>query len=326
MKLTRRNFLVFSTTISAGALLAACGSPQAETPAPTLESSPFTPTPDDKFDVLAEGLDFPEGPAFDSLGNVWCTELGWVGDRRGLVQLVDGKVRRISMDSRPNGMIFDRQGRAWVTDSGLNAIRRFDPQTETWETMLEAVGGDSLHTPNDLCFDAQGNLLFTCPNFDSSERTGYVVCLRPDGTASKIAEGYYRPNGLDIVDGGKALVVGDTPQKQLFKGAWNDQTCLWESPQPWAKVGGSEGPDGMTPGADGLLYAAIYGDGVIRVVDGSGKIVREIKVPGSNPTNVAVDPTGRLGIVVTETEKGRLLSYPGIKPGLATFDGGEAWK
>jgi gluconolactonase len=293
---------------------------------PGPDTQVLTPTPDDRFEVLAEGLDFPEGPAFDAQGNVWCTEVGWVGDRRGLVQLVDGKVRRIPLDSRPNGMIFDRQGRAWVTDSGLNAIRRFDPQSETWETMLETVAGERLHTPNDLCFDGQGNLLFTCPNFDSNERSGYVVCLQPDGKAARIAEGYYRPNGLELVDGGKALVVGDTYQKQLFKGAWDDRSCVWENPQPWCKVGGSEGPDGMTPGADGLLYAAIYGDGVIRVIDPNGTIVREIRVPGNNPTNVAVDPSGKLGIVVTETEKGKLISYPGFRPGVATFDGGDAWK
>ena len=94
---------------------------------------------------------------------------------------------------------------------------------------------------------------------------------------------------------------------------------MWQDPQPWAQVGGSEGPDGMVPGADGLLYQAIFGDGVIRVVNAQGQVEREIAVPGANPTNVAIDPAGRLGIVVTETEQGQLLSLPTIQPGVALF-------
>jgi gluconolactonase len=168
--------------------------------------------------------------------------------------------------------------------------------------------------------------LFTCPNFASAEKSGYVVCLSPDGRAVKVASGLHRPNGLEIVDGGKALVVADTYQKTLFKGEWDAVSLEWKAPAAWVRVGGAEGPDGMAFGADGLLYQAIYGDGVVRVVGPEGKIVREVQVPGMNVTNVAVDPGGKLGIVVTETEKGRLLSYPGIQPGEAIFDGGEAWK
>ena len=192
--------------------------------------------------------------------------------------------------------------------------------------MLEEIEGEVLQTPNDLCFDARGNLLFTCPNFSSEEPKGYICCLSPDGKGIKVATGFYRPNGLDIVDGGKALVVADTYQKTLFKAGWDDLKLEWEKPVPWAHVGGAEGPDGMVFGANGLLYQAIYGDGVVRVVQANGDIIQEIQVPGKNVTNVAIDPGGKLGIVVTETEKGQILSYPGVKPGEAIFDGGDVWK
>ena len=191
---------------------------------------------------------------------------------------------------------------------------------------MDKIDSEALLSPNDLSFDARGNLLFTCPNFGSEEALGYVVCLKPDKTALKIATGYYRPNGLEIVDGGKALVVADTFQRTLFKGAWDDEACTWTNVQPWARVGGSEGPDGMAFGADGMLYQAIYGDGVICVVNGQGVVTERIELPGKNPTNVAVDPSGKLGLVVTEAEKGLLLSIAGVKPGAAIFDGGESWE
>jgi gluconolactonase len=339
MKHNRRTFIK-AALLSTGGLLASCvgtaspASTPAGSPTPTM-AAPFpaaspsapiagpTPPRPGQVVVLAEGLEFPEGPAFDPQGRLWCTELG----SGNLVRLeADGTLRRYPTGGSPNGLAFDRLGRAWVPDSQQNAIRRFDTKTEAWETLLDSLDGAALQAPNDLAFDALGNLLFTCPNFASTERTGYVVCLRPDGTARVIGEGFYRPNGLDVVEQGKALVVADTYQKTLFKGAWDAQTAAWSDPQPWAEVGGSEGPDGMAPGADGLLYQAIYGDGVVRVVAPDGRVAAELALPGANPTNAAIDPSGQLGLVVTETEKGQLLSLPWVTPGMAIFDGGEAWE
>ncbi len=321
---SRRTFLRSALSLSGGLLAACSTSPSLPSPTPTAQVPTISPAP--QVTVLASGLDFPEGPAFDPQGRLWCTEL--LGGT--IVLLQDDTLQRILVGGGPggraNGLAFDSAGRAWVTDSGRNAIQRYDPASGQWKVILDQVDGSGLLTPNDLCFDAAGNLLFTCPNFASTEPTGYVVCLSPDGSAKKIVEGYYRPNGLDIVDGGKSLVVADTYRKTLYKGAWDDTARAWKDPQPWARVGGSEGPDGMAPGADGQLYQAIYGDGVIRVVGADGQVEREIPVPGANPTNVAVDPSGKLGIVVTETEKGQLLSLQGIQPGAAVFDGGSAWK
>lgn len=323
----RRTFLKQIFLFSGGLLAACSGEPPSATPtsaqpatsaALRVATAAQTNAPD-SVDVLASGLNFPEGPAFDPQGGLWCTEL----QSGNLVKLVDGQLKRYPIGGgaggRGNGLAFDLQGRAWVADSGRNAIQRFDPATEQWETVLDKIDGQPLQSPNDLAFDPAGNLLFTCPNFGSTEASGYVVCLRPDGAATKIVEGFNRPNGLDLVDGGLSLVVADTYRKTLFKGAWDSNSAVWSDPQPWALVGGSEGPDGMAPGADGLLYQAIYGDGVIRVVNAQGQVEREIRLPGSNPTNVAIDPSGRLGIVVTETENGQLLSLPAIRPGVATF-------
>jgi gluconolactonase len=321
MHINRRKFLGRMILFGFGGILASCQADENRS-STRVPQAPSPTSGGPEYIVLAEGLQFPEGPAFDPTGAVWCTEI----QGGCLTRVRDGKLERIPTGGSPNSLAFDHQGRLWICDSGQNSIRRLELATGKWETILEGLHGEPLQTPNDLCFDARGNLLFTCPNFSNTEPTGYVVCLRPDRTALKVAEGLYRPNGLEIVDDGKALIVGDTFQKTLFKGGWDDVKLEWKDPQTWAKVGGSEGPDGMTFGADGFLYQAIYGDGVVRVVDGEGEIRREVRVPGDNVTNVAIDPTGELGLVVTETEKGQLLSYPAIRPGAAIFDGGASWK
>jgi gluconolactonase len=331
--LSRRDFLRASATLLAGSLVAACSQAPAPTATPTAAMAPtFTVPPARPTDppvqisqttvnVLARELNFPEGPAFDPQGNLWCTEM----NAGNLIKIENGRVKRIPFNGRPNSLAFDRQGRLWAPDSENMQIRRYDPATEEWTVMADKLDGKPLLQPNDLSFDARGNLLFTCPNFQDETRRGYVCCLKPDGTLLKIADQLYRPNGLDIVDGGKALVVADTLQKVLFKGSWDADTCTWGDHPVWAKVGGYEGPDGMAFGADGRLYCAIYGDGVLRVVGPDGKVTQELRLPGSNPTNVAVDPSGKLGLVVTETEHGELLSLPDIQPGVAIFDGGDVW-
>lgn len=327
----RREFLRSSAVILTAGVLAACVPPgQVVDPddpgGPTPEPFPETAAPETQaappaIQILVEGLDFPEGPAFSPDGSLWCTEM----NAGNLVRYRDGGVTRIPTQGRPNGLAFDRAGRAWLCDSSQNAIRRFDPVSETWETLLTEVEGKPLLTPNDLAFDPAGNLLFTCPNFRTQAAEGYVCCLKPDGTALKIAAGFFRPNGLDLVEEGRSLVVGDTFCKTLFKGAWDVSTCTWSDPQPWVVVGGAEGPDGMLPGADGRLYVAIYGDSAIKVIESNGEVVQSIRLPGSNPTNVACDPAGRLGLVVTEAEKGWLLSLPEVNPGSTILDGGNSW-
>lgn len=318
MEISRRKFLEMSIQVAAGGLLASCG--QVNNPAePTAVLTPEVV--ELAYNVLADGLDFPEGPAFAPNGDLWCTELS----AGNLVHLSAGKIERIPTGGRPNGMTFDSLSRAWVCDSGQNAIRRLDPRSGKWETILDQVDGQALQAPNDLVFDLHGNLLFTCPNFADEERKGYIVCLTPERKVKKIGEGYYRPNGLEFVESGKALVVADTFQKSLFKGRWDPASLRWQDPTAWVKIGGKEGPDGMALGGDGLLYQAVYGDGVIRVVNGSGTVIREIKTMGSNPTNSAVDPSGKLGLVVTETEKGRLLSFPSLQPGAVIYNGAKAW-
>lgn len=271
--------------------------------------------------VLAKGLNFPEGPAFDTQARLWLVEV-----RGGsLVRWSDGGVERHSTGGVPNGLAFDRAGRAWLCDQrGL--VRHFDPMIGDWQTMANTIDGQPLNKPNDLAFDGLGNLVFTCPGNSRTDPSGYVCCLKLDGSVKKIAETMYFPNGLAFLDGGHTLVVAETYRQRLWKGEWDAEASRWVNAQPWADVGGRPGPDGMALGKNGLLYVAVFGSGQIKGVDAHGQIVEAYKLPGMNPTNVAFDPSGQLGLVVTEAERGLLLSMPQLGPGVRLFDGGDAWQ
>jgi gluconolactonase len=168
-----------------------------------------------KVEILAEGLDFPEGPAFAPNGELWCVEV--MGGN--LVRWSELGIERFATGGAPNGLAFDRHGLAWFCDAEQCAIRTFDPTTQQFQTVADSIDGHPLFKPNDLAFDARGNLLFTCPGDSRYEPTGYVCCLSTSGELTKIADRLYFPNGLALVDEGRELVVAETFQRRFGKGA-----------------------------------------------------------------------------------------------------------
>jgi gluconolactonase len=257
--------------------------------------------------VLAEGLAFPEGPAFDQQGRLWFVEL----KGGNLCCHHQDEVRRFPTGGAPNGAAVDHCGRVWFCDAGQRSIRIFDPKSESFETVCDQVDGQPLNKPNDLAFDASGNLLFTCPGDSRTEPTGYVCCRRPDGTVTKIKDGLFFPNGLALLDEGRTLVVAETYRQRLWRGAWDVTTATWINPCVWSEgLVGAPGPDGMALADDGTLWVAVYGSGTVVRIGPDGDLISRLNVSGKNPANCAFDPSGSLGLVVTEAETGKLLAYP----------------
>ncbi len=266
--------------------------------------------------ILATGLRFPEGPVFAPDGALWCVEL----KGGGLARWQNGALTRVATGGAPNGAAVDRAGRLWFCDSEHNAIRRLDPRTGAVASVVERLDGQPFFKPNDLAFDAAGNLVFSCPGDSRQSPTGYVCCLASGGAVSVIAREKYFPNGVAFVNGGRALLLAETYRQRIWIGDWDPALREWRNPRLWAtEVTGAPGPDGMALGADGRLYVAVYGAGQIKIFGADGKQVGARDLPGKNPTNCAFDPSGRLGLVVTEAERGELLSLPDLGPGVPLF-------
>jgi gluconolactonase len=205
-------------------------------------------------------------------------------------------------------MVIDAQGRIWFCDSEKKAIRRFNPENHQVETIADKVGEETLNKPNDLAFDSEGNLVFTCPGDSRQEPSGYVCVLQKNGLVKKITTEKYFPNGLAFSPDGRTLTIAETYKHRLWKGDWNAKTCEWTNAKVWVELDGGIGPDGMAFDSEGNLYVAVFDTGKIKVISPKGKIIEEIQTLGKRPTNCAFDPSGKLGLVVTEAEKGLLLS------------------
>ncbi len=271
-----------------------------------------------RLSVLAEGLDFPEGPAFDAAGDLWCVEMraGRLARRR-----TDGRLERFEVGGAPNGIAIDLVGGVWFCDADLGAIRRLDAGSGRCVTVIDSLNGRPLDRPNDLAFDSARNLIFTCPGHSRTEPTGYVCALTPKGTCTVVAEGLYFPNGLAFAPNGD-LVLAETRRQRLWRGGWDPAARRWLDPFPFCQTTGAPiGPDGLAIDDQGRIYAAIYGAGLVEVFDAQGQRQDLLPTLGANTSNCAFDPTGALGLVVTETERGQILGFSTRARGARLFAG-----
>src|SRR5579883_1644531 len=128
---------------------------------------------------IASGLRFPEGPVALPDGSVLVVEIA-----RGTLTRVarDGRISVVAaLGGGPNGAAIGPDGHCYVANNGGFAwhesggqlfpagqaddysggsIQRVDLRTGAYETLLTSVGGHRLSAPNDLVFDAEGDIWF----------------------------------------------------------------------------------------------------------------------------------------------------------------------
>ena len=225
-------------------------------------------------------------------------------------------ITRVAIPGEPNGLAF-RNDSGSICDAGGNRLLELRSDL-TVSALLTSQ--PELTRPNDLAFDRRGNLVFTCPGDSRTAPTGSIWSRSAGGVLTLIADQLYFPNGLAFTPDGTELIVAETYRHRLWRGQWDELRCCWSNARPWVDVGGPTGPDGMAFAADGRLLVALFGQGVVRVVARDGAMLDDIPVPGARPTNVAIDPSGRHGLIVTEAEHGRVLSLPGFTALPALFD------
>jgi gluconolactonase len=265
--------------------------------------------------TLATGLDFPEGPTFDSAGKLWFTEV-----KAGCLTCYDaGKLERIVAGGHVGGMVFDAAGDIWFTDAENHKLRKYLRREQRFEDVLSSVEGKCLNRPNDLAFDAVGNLIFSCHADGRTEPLGYLVALSKDGSAKVISRNKFFTNGIAFSEDGRWLYFSETYKWRVWRAAWDAVNATILEEQPWVETGGPIGPDGLALDSEGNLYMAVFDQSRIAVVSPTSKLIETISLPVKRPTSCAFDPSGRLGLVVTDADKGCLLSVDMKRQGAKLF-------
>jgi len=270
--------------------------------------------------TIVGNLRFPEGPVFDFDGNLWFVEI-----TGGNLSIWNGtQLTRFDVDGTPNGAMIDRKGNIWFCDSGRGEIRQFDPHLHTFKTICEStIDGRRLICPNDLIFDSVGNLLFS-DHANGREKPASTICVLPrgDDQARIVSENKYFTNGLAFRSDAKTLLFSETYRQQLWIGEWDSVKLELQNERPFAKAGdGPWGPDGIAFDENENLFTTVFNESVINIYGKDGNQVNSIPCSGTRPTSCAFDPSGKLGLVVTEAEHGEIISYPEFGKGLPIYYG-----
>jgi gluconolactonase len=217
------------------------------------------------FEVLTEGLLFPEGPIAMGDGSVILVEI-----KRGtLTRCWNGKSEVIAtMGGGPNGAALGPDGAVYVCNNGgfewrdvngmlfpghaphdyeTGRIERIDLRTGKVERVYDKVGDHKLRGPNDIVFDKQGGMWFTDLG-KSAERSrdlsGIYYAKTNGSQIEEISYGGVGYNGIGLSPDEKTVYAAETMTGRLYS---------WQITEP----GKVAPPAGFGPN---MVYA---GDGVV---------------------------------------------------------------
>jgi gluconolactonase len=240
--------------------------------------------PLEKFEIFAEGLDHPEGLAFDADGDLWA------GGELGQVYKIKrkGKVRTVATLGGFNlGLTFSRQQQLFVCNFKLGAIIQLDrsgKKIRSWER----AGRYRLRNPNFSVFDGEGNLYFS-DSGDFKKNDGFLFVLRPSGKIEQLLDQLSFPNGLSLSADERTLYVVQSTKDNVLAAPILNSGSIGK-PRVYAS-GLHHVPDGAALDGDGNLYVTCYASHNVYRVAPNGTVSLFAHDPEgtmiASPTNVA---------------------------------------
>ncbi len=251
--------------------------------------------------ILAEGLQFPEGPVACSDGSVLLVEI----QRKTVTRVsADGEITIVAqLDGGPNGAAFGPDGCLYICNNGgflfqesggFNRVKPGVPEGYAggWIERLDLTSGERkiLYThcgehrlvgPNDLVFDRHGGFYFTDFGklYPRHRMNGGLYYALADG--SRIVEVAYlliMPNGVGLSPDGSAVYVAETESGRLWAFDLAAPGVVAQRHALAAHGGrlvcglpGHQRLDSLAVDAAGNIHVATLSTGCITVVSPSGR-------------------------------------------------------
>lgn len=296
-----------------------------------------------EIELVAEGLDFPEGPVAMSDGSILLAEI-----KAGRVTRVwpDGTEEKlVETGGGPNGMAIGPDGALWIANNGGaftwheqggstfpgptpethrgGSIQRYDFASGRIETVYEQWQGNRLISPNDLVFDSGGGFWFTdhgCTTADG-RRFGALYHATPDGS-SIVRQRHHllSPNGVGLSPGQDVVYVADTHHARLWAFDLVEPGLLAPAPAraPGRVVAALQGYqllDSLAVEAGGKVCVATIINGGITVFDPDGSVEHHA-FPDIFCTNICFGGDDMRDAWITASSTGKLYKARWPRPGL----------
>ena len=266
-------------------------------------------------EIIATGLEFPEGPVWRDGALVFTQIVGGVVSRW---TEADGVTEVAQTGGGPNGAAAGPDGSLYVTQNGgmthetraTAGIQRIEADGALTLAFTE-IAGLELEGPNDLAFGPDGRLWFTDPRGAAdparNDRPGRIFAVDIEsGEGELVAElGPVFPNGIAFLADGTLVWTESFSRRVMARVDGRDEVVI-ELPDRHA-------PDGLCVGQDGRLYVATTFAHCVSVVE-DGQIVDRFVCGDGMATNCCF---GGTDLYVTESRRGTLWRYRLGRTGLA---------
>lgn len=242
-------------------------------------------------ELVAEGLEFPEGPIACADGSVIVAEIA--GRRITRIHPDGGKEILAETGGGPNGLAIGPDGALWICNNGGSfsygeqagltvpgptppeheggSIQRLDLSSGTLKTVYDSCDGRPLIGPNDIVFDNDGGFWFTdhgC-TIHGGRRFGALLHASADGSSiTRQRDELFSPNGVGLSPDGTTVYVADTWLQRLW--AFDLEAPGRLAPGPWpapgrvvANLPGYQLLDSLAVEADGRVCVATIVNGGI---------------------------------------------------------------
>jgi gluconolactonase len=294
-------------------------------------------------ELVTDGLRFPEGPIAMADGSVVLVEIA----RQTLTRVrPDGSKEIIAnLGGGPNGAAIGPDGACYVVNNGKafefpdnfeeegrllipasysgGSVQRVDLKTGAVTTLYDSCAGKPLNAPNDIVFDDQGGMWFTCFGFSDGEsrRLGGIYYAKADGSRiTRVRSEQISPNGIGLSPDQKTVYWADSMLQKLWA------LDLVAPGQAAAETGhlaarvvvtlpGFQWFDSLAVEASGKVCVATLFNGGITVIDPSGDF-EHVAFPDPVTTNICFGGADMRDAWVTCSSTGRLYKRRWPRPGL----------
>jgi gluconolactonase len=264
-----------------------------------------------KIEVLAEGFQWSEGPLWVDSGQMvlfsdvpkniihkwteekgletYLTPSGYTGNEAG------------NPGEGSNGLLLNMKGELVLCQHGDRRMAVMQGSITSpngkFTTLIEALDGKRLNSPNDAVYSKSGDLYFTDPPYgfanddlDSAKQLAFngVYKLSSSGKLTLLVDSLTRPNGITLLSGDKTLLIANSDKGKARWYAYDltesdllsNGRIFYDATKEANKGNGL--PDGLKITKQGIIFAT--GPGGVWIFDSTGKVLGKIKTitPSAN--------------------------------------------
>lgn len=168
---------------------------------------------------------------------------------------------------------------------------------------------------NDAKADATGAIWAGSMNNDNeTSPEGCLFRLGADGRLDVVDTGYSVANGPAIRADGRLMLHTDSARRTIYAFDLDVARGTISNKRVWKQFAPEDGyPDGMTFDAEGGVWVAHWGAGCISRFSADGRLLRRVRLPASNVTNICFAGAGLSRLFVSSARIG-------LTPGQSRFE------